>query len=308
YSSIAGLIGNAGQANYAAGNTYLDALAQYRSALGLPAVSLAWGLWDRTSTISGELNDRDLRRLARIGLTPLVADDAMELFDAATAAGESVLAVSRLDLGALREGGDALPPPLRGLAPAVRRRTAAAAGAAGGQDTGPSLGQRLGTLSEEERAQALIDLVRARVAAVLGHADADAIEADRAFQELGFDSLTAVELRNQLNTATGLRLPSTLVFDHPSPATLAAYLGRQITVEKASPADTVVDELSRLKSAIRAASAHRVAYESVAGQLRELLGIADEAVGRTALDEAPADGDLDSASDEELFALLDDLD
>ncbi|MXM69181.1 hypothetical protein GR925_38780, partial [Streptomyces sp. HUCO-GS316] len=274
----------------------------------LPAVSLAWGLWDQTSTISGELNARDLRRLARIGLTPLVADDAMELFDTATAAGESVLAVSRLDLGALREAGDALPPPLRGLAPAVRRRTAAAAGAAGGQDAGPSLGQRLGTLSEEERAQALIDLVRARVAAVLGHADADAIEADRAFQELGFDSLTAVELRNQLNTATGLRLPSTLVFDYPSPATLAAYLGRQITVEKASPADTVVDELSRLKSAIRAASAHRVAYESVAGQLRELLGIADEAVGRTALDEAPADGDLDSASDEELFALLDDLD
>ncbi|HZX37758.1 MAG TPA: type I polyketide synthase, partial [Streptomyces sp.] len=308
YSSIAGLIGNAGQANYAAGNTYLDALAQYRSALGLPAVSLAWGLWNQTSTLSGELNDTDLRRLARIGLKPLAAAEAMELFDTATAGTEPVLAVSRLGLGALREAGDALPPLLRGLAPAVRRRTAAAAGAAGGQDSGPSLAQRLGALSEEEREQALIDLVRAQVAAVLGHADADAIEAGRAFQELGFDSLTAVELRNQLNNATGLRLPSTLVFDYPSPAALAAYLRQQIKVEKASAADSVVDELNRLKAAIRTAAANSTLYERVAEQLRELLGLADEAGGKGTVGEASADSDLDGASDEELFALFDELD
>ncbi|MDQ0932813.1 type I polyketide synthase [Streptomyces turgidiscabies] len=324
YSSIAGLIGNAGQANYAAGNTYLDALAQHRAALGLPAISLAWGLWNQTSTISGDLNDTDLRRLARLGLKPLDADEAMELFDAAITSTEPVLAVNRLDLAALRRAGDALPPLLRGLAPAVRRRTAAATGSAVGNASGPSLAQRLGALSEEEREQALIDLVRGQVATVLGHSDPSAIDAERAFQDLGFDSLTAVELRNQLNNTTGLRLPSTLVFDHPSPLALAAYLRRQIRVEKASTTgstigsntgaatgasvDSVVDELKRLEAAIRTAASESAAYERVAEQLRELLGVADEAGGRPAAGEAPDDNDLDRASDEELFALLDDLD
>ncbi|MER5861690.1 type I polyketide synthase, partial [Streptomyces sp900105245] len=307
YSSIAGLIGNAGQANYAAANTYLDALAQHRSALGLPGVSLAWGLWNQTSTISGELNETDLRRLARIGLKPLATDEAMALFDSALAGTEPVLAVSGLDTAALRRSGDALPPLLRDLVPAGRRRTAASAGGSGGQDAGPSLAQRLGALPREEREQALTDLVRAQVAAVLGHTDTDAVDAERAFQELGFDSLTAVELRNQLNNATGLRLPSTLVFDHPSPAALAAHLHRQIKVETASPADSVVGELGRLRAAVQSAAADPSAYESVAGQLRELLDVAERASGRTPADELPAAGDLDDASDEELFALLDDL-
>ncbi|WP_333764060.1 type I polyketide synthase [Streptomyces sp. IBSBF 2390] len=307
YSSIAGLIGNAGQANYAAANTYLDALAQHRSALGLPGVSLAWGLWNQTSTISGELNETDLRRLARIGLKPLATDEAMALFDSALAGTEPVLAVSGLDTAALRRSGDALPPLLRDLVPAGRRRTAASAGGSGGQDTGPSLAQRLGALPQEEREQALTDLVRAQVAAVLGHTDVNAVDAERAFQDLGFDSLTAVELRNQLNNATGLRLPSTLVFDHPSPAALAAHLHRQIKVETASPADSVVGELGRLRAAVQSAAADPSAYESVAGQLRELLDVAERASGRTPAGELPAAGDLDDASDEELFALLDDL-
>ncbi|MGV9944482.1 SDR family NAD(P)-dependent oxidoreductase, partial [Streptomyces sp. NPDC003401] len=307
YSSIAGLIGNAGQANYAAANTSLDALAQHRAALGLPATSLAWGLWNQTSTISGELNETDLRRLARIGLKPLATDEAMALFDSALAGTEPVLAVSGLDTAALRRAGDGLPPLLRDLAPAGRRRTAASAGRSGGQDAGPALAERLGALSPEEREQVLVDLVRAQVATVLGHAGAGAVDPHRAFQELGFDSLTAVELRNQLNGATGLRLPSTLVFDHPSPAALAAHLQRQIKVEAASPADSVVEELGRLRAAVRSAAADPAAYESVAGQLRELLGVAEEAGGRTPADEVPAAGDLDEASDEELFALLDDL-
>ncbi|MET8765927.1 SDR family NAD(P)-dependent oxidoreductase [Streptomyces sp. NPDC004658] len=307
YSSIAGLIGNAGQANYAAANTYLDALAQHRAALGLPGVSLAWGLWNQTSTISGDLNETDLRRLARIGLEPLATDKAMELFDAALAETEPLLAVSGLDLAALRRAGDALPPLLRDLAPVGRRRTAASAGRSGGQDAGPSLAERLGALSPEEREQALTDLVRTQVAAVLGHADAAAVDAQRAFQDLGFDSLTAVELRNQLNHATGLRLPTTLVFDHPNPAALAAHLHGQLRVETASPADSVVVELGRLRAAVQSAAADPEAYESVAGQLRELLDVAERASGRVPADEVPAADDLDNASDEELFALLDDL-
>ncbi|MFD3539099.1 type I polyketide synthase [Streptomyces sp. NPDC058662] len=308
YSSIAGLIGNAGQANYAAGNTYLDALAQHRAALGLAATSLAWGLWNQTSAISGELDATDLRRLARIGLLPLESAEAMRLFDTATSGGEPVLAVTRLDTAALRANAESLPPVLRGLAPAARRRTAAAQ--AGVQDaTGPSLARRLAGLTAAERERALVDLVRGQVAGVLGHSDPNAVKADRAFQELGFDSLTAVELRNQLGRATGLRLPTTLVFDHPSPAALAEHLGRQIKVEEVSPADPVVAELNRLKAAVRQAAGDPAGYDRIADELRELLSIADTAGGRTApTAEADDDADLDSASDEELFALINELD
>ncbi|MGY5106482.1 SDR family NAD(P)-dependent oxidoreductase, partial [Streptomyces sp. 900105245] len=222
YSSIAGLIGNAGQANYAAANTYLDALAQHRSALGLPGVSLAWGLWNQTSTISGELNATDVRRIKRLGLLPLATDEAMALFDSALAGTEPVLAVSRIDTAALRTQHQA-PPLFRALVPAGPRRANDGRGV-----TASSPLQHLDALPREEREQALTDLVRAQVAAVLGHTDVNAVDAERAFQDLGFDSLTAVELRNQLNNATGLRLPSTLIFDHPSPAALAAHLSSEL--------------------------------------------------------------------------------
>ncbi|WP_323188304.1 SDR family NAD(P)-dependent oxidoreductase [Streptomyces sp. NBC_00249] len=304
YSSIAGLIGNAGQANYAAGNTFLDALAQYRQANGLPATSLAWGLWAQASTISGSLEEADLRRLARLGLLPLSSADAMDLFDAAPGTGDAVLAVTRLAVEALRKQGDRLLPLLRDLAPAGPRRAVAGGGAQSGAD-GPSFAERLGALPEEERVAALTDLVRAQVASVLGHADHSGIDADRAFQELGFDSLTAVELRNQLNAATGLRLPSTLVFDYPNPAALAAYLRQQITVEDVSAAAPVLSDLDKLKSAIQAASSDREAFDQITGRLRELLDIADTASGAKAED---GNADLEEASDEELFALLDDLD
>ncbi|MFH9862565.1 SDR family NAD(P)-dependent oxidoreductase, partial [Streptomyces sp. NPDC017202] len=233
YSSIAGLIGNAGQANYAAANTYLDALAQHRTALGLPGVSLAWGLWNQTSTISGELGDADLQRIKRLGLLPLATDEAMALFDSAVAGTEPVLAVSRIDTAALRAQHQAPTPLLRALVPAGPRRANDTR-----SDAAASLAERLGALSREEREQALVDLVRAQVAAVLGHADAGAVDPRRAFQELGFDSLTAVELRNQLNGATGLRLPSTLIFDHPSPAALATHLASELFGEEESVAVT----------------------------------------------------------------------
>ncbi|WP_367044709.1 type I polyketide synthase [Streptomyces sp. Je 1-332] len=219
YSSIAGLIGNAGQANYAAANTFLDALAQYRRAQGLAGTSLAWGLWDQASTISGSLDDTDLQRVKRLGLRPLSSVEGLDLFDAAEVTGEAVLAVSRIDTAALRRGNTAPHLLFRGLVPAVRRRADSAH--TGG---GSSLADRLAPLSGEERERALTDLVRTHVAGVLGHADAGSVDAERAFQELGFDSLTAVELRNHLSNATGLRLPTTLVFDYPNPTTLATHL------------------------------------------------------------------------------------
>ncbi|MEV0638638.1 SDR family NAD(P)-dependent oxidoreductase [Streptomyces sp. NPDC050619] len=240
YSSIAGLIGNAGQANYAAGNTFLDALAQYRQAHGLPATSLAWGLWAQTSALSGGLEETDLKRMERTGLLPLSSDDAMELFDAAPATGEAVLAVTRLNTDALRKRADGPQFLFRGLVPAVPVQAAGATRPGGGS----SPAQRFGGLSPAEREQALTDLVRGQVATVLGHADPGSIQADRAFQELGFDSLTAVELRNQLGTTTGLRLPTTLIFDHPTPAALAAHLSSELfgdADEAAAPAVVPAD-------------------------------------------------------------------
>ncbi|WP_314622937.1 beta-ketoacyl reductase, partial [Streptomyces stackebrandtii] len=199
-------MGTAGQANYAAGNTFLDALMQHRRAAGLAGVSLAWGLWAESSALSGHLGEADLRRLARSGLLALESKDAMELFDTATSAGatDAVLAVTRLDTAALQAREEAPPVMLRGLVrPAPRRAAASAASATGSS----ALAERLAGLERAERERALLELVRGVVAGVLGHADPGAVEAERAFQELGFDSLTAVELRNRLNTATGLRLP-----------------------------------------------------------------------------------------------------
>ncbi|WP_187370196.1 beta-ketoacyl reductase, partial [Streptomyces boluensis] len=294
-------------------NTFLDTLAHHRHTQNQPATSLAWGLWNQTSTISNQLHDTDLRRLARLGLQPLDTAEALDLFDAALETDEAVLAVTRLDTGALRRQGDAVLPILRGLVPSVPRRASAATGdgSAGG---GPALAQRLAMLSETERGRALTDLVRTQVATVLGHGDSTTIDADRAFQELGFDSLTAVELRNQLNQATGLKLPTTLVFDHPNPTALATYLRQQISVEEASAADPVLAELGRLEAAVRDASADAEAYDLITTRLRDLLDVAETASGaRQAAEGADAadddlDDDLDDASDEELFALINGLD
>ncbi|MFD8965474.1 type I polyketide synthase [Streptomyces sp. NPDC059568] len=308
YSSVAGLLGTAGQANYAAGNTFLDALAAHRRAQGLPGVSLAWGLWGETGSIAGHLADADLRRLARSGLLPLASDEAMALFDAAPATGEPVLAVTRLDAAALRASGAGIPALLRGLVPTAPRRAVAAA-----DGDGTGLTERLAALPPAERGRTLTALVCGRVAAVLGHADQDAIDPDRAFLELGFDSLTAVELRNQLGAATGLRLPTTTVFDHPTPAVLAAHLLAQLVVDTA-PGEPVLAELSRLRSAIERSASDADAYHRITARLRELLDAADLANGGTSASEErderdEKDGDnLESASDEELFALVDELD
>ncbi|MER5264526.1 SDR family NAD(P)-dependent oxidoreductase, partial [Actinosynnema sp. NPDC002837] len=218
YSSLAGQLGNAGQANYSAANTFLDGLAEHRRALGLPAVSLAWGLWERASDITGHLADVDVKRMAKAGLLALSTQDALISFDAALALDVPVVAITGVDPATLAALGEDAPVVLRGLVPPARRPRRADG----------SLAERLAGLTGAERDRVLVGLVRAAVAAVLGHAHADAVPADRPFQELGFDSLTAVELRNQLGAATGLRLPTTLVFDHPSPAALAAHLSGEL--------------------------------------------------------------------------------
>ncbi|MEV6829668.1 type I polyketide synthase [Amycolatopsis sp. NPDC051102] len=218
YSSLAGVAGAAGQANYAAANAALDALATRRRAEGLPGVSLAWGQWAEASGMTGTLGDEDLSRIARSGIGALGTADALSLFDAALVAGAGCVVPVRVDLAALRAQAEHLPALWHGL---VRVRTRRAAGPAAGTD---GLAARLAGLGGDDVRRFLLDLVRTHVAAVLGHDGADAVEPQKAFKDLGFDSLTAVELRNRLTAVTGLRLPATVIFDHPNPQALAALL------------------------------------------------------------------------------------
>ncbi|MGP4115529.1 beta-ketoacyl reductase, partial [Streptomyces sp. 4N509B] len=202
YSSAAGVFGNAGQANYAAANTFLDALAAYRRAQGLPATSLAWGLWTGVGGMGGELDEADVARLSRSGFLGMSAEEGLRLFDTACGVDESLVVAARLDVAGLRRRAEregVVPGLLRGLVRVSGRRAVERAGAGAG-GAGGQLARvvaALGTAGERERH--VVDVVRGHVAAVLGHGSAQSIAADRAFKDLGFDSLTAVELRNRLN-------------------------------------------------------------------------------------------------------------
>ncbi|QMU71143.1 type I polyketide synthase [Streptacidiphilus sp. P02-A3a] len=235
FSSVSGVLGAPGQSNYAAANTFLDALAQHRRAAGLPAQSLAWGQWAQASGMTAHLGEADLGRAARFGIRALSSAEGVDLFDAALRLDRAVLVPAPLDLAALRRQASAetLPSLLRGLVRPARR--AAGTTAQGG---GHPLALRLAGLDDASaRDAALLELVRAEVAVVLS-ADTDAIGARRAFSDLGLDSLTAIELRNRLNTATGLRLPATLTFDYPTPADLVGYLRTVLLPAEADAAPT----------------------------------------------------------------------
>ncbi|TDD94229.1 type I polyketide synthase, partial [Actinomadura rubrisoli] len=228
FSSVAGVLGNAGQGNYAAANAFLDGLAAHRRAHGLPAVSLAWGLWAEGSGMTSDLDAADHARLRRGGVLPLATGEGLALLDAALMSDRALVLPARLDLAAVR---NSPPPLLRGLVRAPVRRAVAAAGSEGWAG-------RIARMPAEHRDEAVLDLVRMQVALVLGHAGTATVDPERAFRELGLDSLTAVELRNRLAAATGLRLPSTLLFDYPTLKALAARLVDLVTGEpvEAGPA------------------------------------------------------------------------
>ncbi|MER0244899.1 SDR family NAD(P)-dependent oxidoreductase [Streptomyces sp. HSW2009] len=243
FSSAAGLIGNRGQAGYASANAALDALATHRQARGLPAHSLQWGLWDERSELTAGLSDADRHRMTRAGVLPLDTAQGLALFDAAIGRAEPVLAPLRCDLTVLRGLGDELPPVLGDLLPAAPRRARPVRAAGAGR----GLARRLTGLSVAEQTRLLVDLVRTHAAAVLGHGGAHGIDPDRAFSELGLDSLAALELRNRLNAATGLRLPATVLFDHPSATALAGHLRTAVldlpdAVRPLAPAPRTSDE------------------------------------------------------------------
>jgi acyl transferase domain-containing protein/acyl carrier protein len=294
FSSISGAVGSGGQANYAAANTYLDALAQHRRAAGLPAVSLGWGLWADDSGMTGELREADRGRMSRNGVVPMPADEALALFDAALAYQVAYLVPARLDLRVL--GGHAA----AGVLPAILRdlvRVRAAGPATGGA----ALTRRLTGRTAAERHGILLELVRGQVATVLGHASGDRVDPHRAFQELGFDSLTAVELRNRLISATGLRLPATTVFDYPNAESLAGLLAERLTEPAADAAPPVLAELDRIAAALAGIGADDRDRALIATRLGAIV----DAFAGTAPPAETVSERLQSASADEIFDFID---
>ncbi|MCA4763669.1 type I polyketide synthase, partial [Mycobacterium avium subsp. hominissuis] len=276
FSSIAGLAGASGQGNYAAGNSFLDGLAAHRRAHGLPAISLGWGLWDQASAMTGGLGAADLARFGRDGIVAMSSQEALELMDTALIVDEPFLLPAHIDLAALRVkfDGGTLPPMFVDLINAPTRRQVDDSLAAAKSKS--ALLQRLEGLPEDEQQAVLLDLVRSNIATVLGSSSPEAIHPDRAFQELGFDSLTAVEMRNRLKAATGLALSPTLIFDYPNSAALAGYMYRELVGTSEQLAAAAAPGEAEIQRVVGSIPVKRLRQ---AGVLELLLALANESTG-----------------------------
>ncbi|MEU4380149.1 SDR family NAD(P)-dependent oxidoreductase [Micromonospora echinofusca] len=290
FSSATGVLGTAGQANYAAANVFLDALATRRRAAGLAATSLAWGLWRSGGEMTSGLTDADLARIGRSGVLAHTVEEGLALFDAACRTDEPCLVPMKLDVSALRTSTTA-PPPLRSF---TRPRRTTSTG------TAQSLSSRLAGLAEPEQRDVLLTLVRANVATVLAHGSVETIRVDQAFKQMGFDSLTAVELRNRLNQATGLRLPATLMFDHPTPAALVKHLMEELGGNEAKlKLRSLVDTIAKLEATLESVDAAQTAETDIAAALQRLLT-------KWRDKSSPAEAtDLASVTADDLFDILD---
>jgi acyl carrier protein len=296
FSSVAGTMGSPGQANYAAANAFLDALAVHRRSQGLAGTSIAWGFWDQASGMTQGLGDAHPARMARSGLLGLSSHEGLQLFDVACGINEASLVAARFDSRLLRAGMRAgvLPPLMSGLVRMPARRVT----------DGDSVIRRLMDVPEPDREGVALDLVRSEVAVVLGHSSASAIDPDLAFKDLGFDSLAAVELRNRMNTITGLSLPATLLFDYPNATALARNLVERVSgqggVSTSAPMDA---DLDRLELTLSSAATDDAQRARVTVRLRALLSRLDN-------DERPGDHVLvtekiHSASADEVFEFID---
>ncbi|MFI5613944.1 SDR family NAD(P)-dependent oxidoreductase [Amycolatopsis sp. NPDC051903] len=298
FSAMAGVLGTPGQGNYAAANTVLDALARQRRAAGLPAVSMDWGTWSSDVGLASALSETDLRRLARTGFPAMSIDAGLALFDRAVTVEEAVVAPARVDRVA------AAAQPSRLLENLVVRR-AEPASAPAETDAGPRLAERLAGMTPADRVRTMTDLVRGQVAAVLGHANPDDVQPTQAFKDIGMDSLTSVELRNRLNEATGLRLPTTIAFDNPNPEVLAGHLVGELigtTAVAVEVTGSLTTRLDALETTVLTVALDPSAHPMLRKRLRALLGrIGDDTTTTT----TPA-STVDTASDEDLFAMLDD--
>ncbi|MCX4759400.1 SDR family NAD(P)-dependent oxidoreductase, partial [Streptomyces sp. NBC_01275] len=324
FSSASGTFGGAGQGNYAAANAFLDALAVHRQAQGLPGRSLAWGPWAERSALTADLTATDRARITQDGIRELATADALALFDAARATADApVLVPLGLDPAQLRERRDEgrLPALLRTLAepgqistPLTPAHTESVHRSANTEATEASYAERLRRMPESERLRALLDLVRSHTAVVLGNGQsAQDIGPHQGFVDLGLDSLSNLELQDRLHDATGVELPSTLIFDHPTADALAGHLCAELGGAAGNGSAVAVGpalaELDRLEAFLAsfAEDADAGARETVAHRLRDLVsrwpggGPTPDFGG----DEGgPAPSELASASDDELFEVL----
>ena len=307
FSSAAATFGSAGQGNYAAANAFLDGLAAARRAAGQPAVSVAWGLWAEASAMTAHLGSGDQDRISRGGMTALTAADGLALLDAAASRDEPALVAAHLDLAGLRAavqsgqiGPGQIPGLLRGLAGAPVRQATGITQAASHQ---PSLQERLADVAEAEQGAVILDMVCAQAAAVLGHSSASSIETGREFRELGFDSLTGVEFRNRLNTVTGLRLPSTMVFDYPTPVILADYLRREVMGGGVNFGAAALAEFGKLEKIVQNIAADDGVRTDLAIRVKALLATLQ--IGGDVRTDEVADDALETATVENIFDILD---
>jgi acyl transferase domain-containing protein/acyl carrier protein len=294
FSSVAGILGSAGQGNYAAANTFLDALAAHRRGLGLTGVSLAWGAWEQVAGMAGQLAQADRGRMARTALGTLTDAEGLALLDAAAGAASALLVPARLDTARLGGHGSEPPRLLSGLVRLARRRPGAAAPG--------DLTVRLAGLTEPEQDAVVRQLVLSQTALVLGMTGPEAVDASRPFLDLGFDSLAAVELRNQLALACGFRLSATLLFNYPNPAVLASYLRARAAAPPAArlPARDALENLESALAGIARDSEHR---NDIAARLE---AIAKEFRAGDQSTPAGPDLEIEAATDDEMFRIIDD--
>ncbi|NUT98661.1 MAG: SDR family NAD(P)-dependent oxidoreductase [Saccharothrix sp.] len=303
FSAAAGTLGGPGQGNYAAANVFLDTLVAQRRAAGLPAQALAWGLWGEASGMTAHLDANDRARMARGGLLELSVAQGMALYDVARRIDEPLLVPMPVDPTALRELSrvDMLPVLLRGLVRGPARRTLESTQSAG------AFKDELLRQSGPQRRHTALELVKAQAATVLGHSSANAVEPTKPFTELGFDSLTAVEFRNRLKAATGLKLPATMVFDYPTAAALTDFLLAELAPAEVDPAETLLGELDGLERSLAGAVVDEAVKARITERLQAVLsnwrGKSDAGADAGGPD---VDTVLKTASADELLRFIDD--
>ncbi|MFM9700081.1 type I polyketide synthase [Streptomyces europaeiscabiei] len=313
FSSLAGTLGGVGQGNYSAANAFLDAFAARCAAHGRRVQSLAWGLWAERSGMTGKLGEADLRRIARSGLRPMDTADALALLDAALRSPEPWYAPADLDPAALRASDGSVPDLVRDLVGARTGRPAAQAAATPAAPAEGELRARLAALAPSARHDAVLDAVLAQAALVIGHDSPDSLDPEGGFLDSGFNSLTAVELRNRIGALAGVRLPATLMFDHPTPQRLAAHLLERIAPADLPAASPVLDQLDALEAQLTGSAVDAALQDRLRSRLHGLLARLDGVPAPTMTTDTagtPAAGaSADEVSDDELRAFLEgDLD
>ncbi|WP_460695393.1 type I polyketide synthase, partial [Nocardia thraciensis] len=294
FSSVAGTVGAPGQANYAAGNAFLDALAQYRRGTGSTARSIGWGLWNVSGGMAGGVRAADRARMGRGGLVGLSVAEALELWDRVVSGDQTRVVAARFDparlAGELTGLGGVAPSMMRGLV----RGSNAGAGPVDGGGVSAELVSRLAGLSADDRRKTLRELVCSHVGAVLGFGPGEPVDAQASFLDLGFDSLAAMELRNRLAGATGVGLPATVAYDHPTPQSVAEYLDGCLPVAESAAAPDLTRQVDALEAALADLDGNSADRAAAVRRIRQIVARFD-----TALDSTVPTGD------DALFAYID---